>query len=155
MRRIFVDVDGVLADFYGHYFSIFGYRLNQYNETPETMANIRNYHHFYRDIPLLPDALELWGGIKKFDPNPTILTGYPVSVPWAKLDKKIWIVENLGVRTEVIICLSREKYKYGKQGDILIDDRTKFRHLWKNMGGIFILHTSAQITLTELRQIYS
>ena len=28
-------------------------------------------------------------------------------------------------------------------GDILIDDWPKYKHLWEEAGGIFILHTSA------------
>ena len=38
-------------------------------------------------------------------------------------------------------------------GDVLIDDRAKYRHLWEEAGGIFIHHTSASSSIEALRQL--
>ena len=43
--------------------------------------------------------------------------------------------------------------KYVGAGDILIDDWTKYRHLWLAAGGIWITHTSAQGSIAELRKL--
>jgi hypothetical protein len=54
----------------------------------------------------------------------------------------------------MICCKSSEKCLHGKPGDILIDDWTKHRQKWLDMGGIFILHTSAKSSLQALQTLY-
>jgi hypothetical protein len=37
-----------------------------------------------------------------------------------------------------------------KKGDVLVDDQERHRHLWEEMGGIFIRHRNARQSLAEL-----
>lgn len=149
--QVFVDLDGVLGDFDGHYEKLYGVRPNQDTYEPKDLwDNIRKHGSFYQTQPLMHDARELWEGVKKFHPDPVILTGIPHSIPNAAQQKKIWVRQHFGSGVEVICCLSKDKALYGKPGDILIDDRLKYAHFWTDMGGIFIQHTTAKVTLLTL-----
>lgn len=150
-RKIFVDLDGVLADFDGHFEKCFGVRPVQDTYQPSNMWDlIREHGRFYRELPPFPDFLDLWNGVKIYDPSPIVLTGIPFSIPNVKEQKREWVWEHLGPEAQVICCPSRKKFEYGKPGDILIDDRTKYRHFWEDMGGIFVLHTAVIPTLAAL-----
>ena len=151
MKQVFVDLDGVLADFDGHYEKLFGVRPDQdtYNP-PELWDRIREHGNFYRTEPPMPDLDELWPGICKLHPYPVVLTGIPASIPRVREQKIGWVREYLGPTVPIITCPSRDKYKFGKPGDILIDDRTKYKHPWIEMGGLFIHHKSTIGTLAQL-----
>ena len=154
-RRLFVDLDGVLADFYGFYSTTFGVQIEQNENGKEFWDNVRNHGTFYRDQPLMDDALDLWHGLKKFNIDPVILTGIPRSIPNVALHKRLWVDQHISPFVRLITCRSADKKVYGMPGDILIDDRLKYSHLWVEMGGIFVHHTSAQDTLRQLAALYN
>ena len=71
-------------------------------------------------------------------------------------NKRAWVRRYLGDHVEVRCCRAREKCLHAAPGDILIDDWTKYRHLWINAGGRRITHVIAVDTgrqLTELIQV--
>lgn len=149
--RLFLDLDGVLADFDAHYERLFDVRLHRGmgEDPPGLWDNIRNAGTFYRDMPLMPDALELWEGVKHL--SPTILTGVPYhQVPEAEAHKRAWMAERFGADVSVVCCKSRDKRLHGRPGDVLIDDWDKYEWLWKAMGGAFILHRTARESLRRL-----
>ena len=153
--QLFIDLDGVLADFDGGYEQLFGVRPNQDTyEPPELWDKIRAKGDFFRRLPPMPDAFEFWGWCKKFHPDPIILTGMPYSIPLVREQKTLWVMEHLGKYTKIICCRSKDKCKHGKPGDVLVDDRTKYSHYWINMGGIFIQHTSLLESVSQLRRVF-
>ncbi len=156
MRQIFVDLDGVLGDFFEHYFQKSGVLLDKYTEPPANIySNIRHYGEFYFDQPLMKDARELWEGIRQFHPNPIILSGIPYSIPGVADQKRRWVNKYFGSTTPLICCHSKDKIKHAKPGDILIDDRTKYRGYWIEGGGEFILHIDARTSLIALHNLYT
>mmetsp|Transcript_9202 Transcript_9202/g.19628 ORF Transcript_9202/g.19628 Transcript_9202/m.19628 type:complete len:83 (-) Transcript_9202:78-326(-) len=62
----------------------------------------------------------------------------------------------LGRRKEgvvnVITCWSKNKHFESRENHVLIDDRTSLATAWESRGGIFIPHTSAEKTLSLLRE---
>ena len=46
--------------------------------------------------------------------------------------------------------MARNKRDHAQPGDVLVDDTLKHRHLWEEVGGVFIHHTSAASTIEEL-----
>lgn len=151
---LFLDLDGVLADFFGYYETCFGVKAAPDDDTPNFWDNIRNHGRFYLDQPLMHDALELWHGASIFA-EPTILTGIPYSIPNVAAHKRLWVDKHFGRKVRLITCPSREKKLYGRAGDILVDDRVKYSHYWTEMGGVFVLHTSARDTLGQLAKCYA
>ena len=152
--RLFIDLDGVLSDFFGYYETCFGVKAAPDDDTPLFWDNIRNHGSFYLDQPLMRDALELWYGAQIFS-VPTILTGIPNSIPNVAVHKRLWVDKYFGRNIELITCKSRDKKIYGKTGDILVDDRKRYSHYWTEMGGVFVLHMSARETLSQLARLYA
>lgn len=142
--QLFCDMDGVLADFDAGYERQFGVKPDGENVDWEA---VRRTPDFYLNLPPMPDMPVLWGFIRNF--RPIILTGIPHSVEEAPANKKAWVKHYLGEAT-VICCRSRDKSLYANPGDILIDDRPKYKELWERAGGIWITHTSAQNSIKEL-----
>ncbi len=149
-RRLFIDLDGVLADFDCHYHRCFGVRLDRNGSEPKDLwKNIRARGSWFRSLPLMPDARELWSGVVQF--NPTILTGLSAEkYPAGEDEKRAWVADHFGPDVPVIVCRSRLKSTHGRPGDILVDDWRKYQHLWEGMGGLFVLHTSAATSLQAI-----
>lgn len=105
MQQLFVDLDGVFADFNELYVRLFGEFGAQRDdpEPPGMWKNIREHGTFYKDLPLKPDALELWNGVQHL--NPIILTGVPYDkVPGAEAHKREWLKKHLGANVRVVCC---------------------------------------------------
>jgi hypothetical protein len=153
--QLFVDMDGVLADFDRHYLEVFGkppakrLAFDQDGHDIDWEA-VRKRGNFYLDMPPMADMEELWGFVERLKPAPIVLTGIPSSVTEAADNKRAWVRKNLGPDVEVRCCRSKEKYLHAQRGDILIDDWEKYKHLWQNAGGLWITHRSAEATIDEL-----
>lgn len=147
--QLYVDMDGVLADFDTGHEAAFGWRPDKTADNVDWEA-IANKPGFYLNLPPMPDLPQLWERIAPY--RPIILTGIPSSVPQARNNKMAWALKNLP-GTEVRCCLSKEKYQHAKPGDILIDDWEKYRHLWVGAGGIWITHTCAAETIRALNNL--
>jgi hypothetical protein len=50
--------------------------------------------------------------------------------------------------------MARDKRDHAKEGDVLVDDQTRHRERWEEVGGVFIHHRSAQQSIAELRQFF-
>lgn len=149
MRQLFLDLDGVLANFDGYYESQFGVKPDQDTYSPpEFWDCIGRHGSFYRDLPPMPDAHILWHRV--YHLKPIILSGIPYSIPNVASQKRTWVNKYLGSNIPLICCPSRLKRDHGKPGDALVDDRLKYAHHWTEMGGVFIHHTGALSTLAAL-----
>ncbi len=147
--QIYVDLDGVMADLDSHYEALFGTRPNKQSDNVD-WKKVNDVGNFYLTMPLMKDALDLWAYVECHDP--IILTGIPYSVNAADNHKRDWVAKHLGPHVQVDCCRSAEKFKRAQPGDILIDDWTKYQHLWEQAGGIWITHTSAANTIEQLKE---
>ncbi len=150
MRHLFLDCDGVLADFDFAARQLFGMESRAAEEalgSKEFWRRIRMSGDFYRRLPLVDDALELYRAVAHL--KPTILTGCPPGA-WSEPQKIEWAQEHFpGV--PMITCASREKFRHmAHPGDVLVDDYLRYKDLWEQAGGIFVLHTSAQESIRRL-----
>jgi 5'(3')-deoxyribonucleotidase len=154
IRRLFIDLDGVLADFDSHYHECFGVRLDRNgSEPPDLWQNVRARGDWFRSLPVMPDARVLWEAVAYL--RPTILTGLSAEkYPAGEAEKRAWVAEHFGADVPVIVCRSRHKAKHGQSGDVLVDDWKKYRHLWEEMGGVFVLHTSAATSVEALEPLF-
>lgn len=147
--HVFLDCDGVLADFDTYAHAYFGMAPRAYEAkvgSSRFWAELEAKGDFYRNLPLMADAMALYEGVKHL--NPTILTGCPRG-NWAEAQKVAWAAEHFpGV--PIITCRSADKRAHAKAGDVLIDDWAQHRHRWIEMGGVFITHHCADTSLATL-----
>lgn len=153
MRQIFLDLDGVLADFDAAATVLFGgppRAAEKAMGTPEFWRRIRRARRFYRDLPLVPDAMQLYNAVKHL--HPIILTGVPAG-GWAEEQKIAWVAHHFpGVN--IITCRAKEKFLHIRhRGDVLVDDYLKYKELWEQAGGVFIHHTSARGSVARLAEL--
>ena len=151
--RLFLDADGVLADFDEGTRRLLGMTLRQYeakhgrNSFWKRLASADN---FYGTLPEMPDARRLFEGVKHL--KPTILTGLPLG-KWAAPQKVKWAAEHFpGV--PIITCMARDKHKHMKRGDVLVDDRENHRKTYEHAGVIFVHHKNAEDSLRQLAAIF-
>ena len=148
--QVFVDMDGVLADFDLHYETHFGTRPCKKSDNVNWKA-VQAVKGFNLNIPPMADLEALWARIERH--NPIVLTGTPSSVPEAADNKRAWARKHLGEDVRVICCQAKEKYMHASRGDILIDDRMKYKDLWVAAGGRWITHVSAADTARQLSEM--
>jgi hypothetical protein len=153
MRQLYLDCDGVLADFDRGATAILGMKPKAFEHRHglgRFWQKLAQAPDFYFSLPLLPDALQLFDAVKHLDP--TILTGLPRG-NWAADQKMRWAAEHFpGVR--MITCMARDKRNHAREGDVLVDDMEKYRHLWEQAGGIFVHHRSAAESIEALRNYF-
>lgn len=160
--KIFVDMDGVLADFEKGTEHIIGEKLVQkrYLTDPKYRAAMwkavnkytKEGGEFWFDLDPLPDALQLWNYVKDHDSE--ILTATGDRHDLVRKQKIKWISKYLGSGIKVTTTKSgADKYKYAKENYILIDDQPKSIDPWIAAGGIGILHTSTAKTIKELKKL--
>jgi hypothetical protein len=64
--QLFVDKDGVLADFAGHFEAVFGWRPDQEDDVDWTV--VRQVEDFHLNIPPMADLQLLWDRIERYQP---------------------------------------------------------------------------------------
>lgn len=147
--HVFLDCDGVLADFDEAGRILFGEEPRAYEArvgSRRFWQELEDRGDFYRTLPLMADAMQLYEGVKHL--NPTILTGCPRG-NWAESQKVDWAARHFpGV--PIITCRSSDKRAHAKPGDVLIDDWPQHRHRWIEHGGVFISHFDAETSLAAL-----
>lgn len=154
MVQIFLDCDGVLADFDKSAEEIFGMNTREFEDTKGTKLFwylLRKAKNFFGDLHPMNDAHDLFNAVKHLDP--IILTGAPLG-KWAAPQKLEWRDKHFPGTEMIVVCPSKDKHKHMVQpGDILIDDLVKYRHIWEENGGIFIHHTSAENSIKALKDM--
>lgn len=148
--QLFVDMDGVLADFDAHHEAVFGVRPCKIADNVD-WQKVRAVSGFYEAIPPMADLPELWAYISAHDP--IVLTGVPSSVEEAPDNKRAWVRKHLGAHVEVRCCRSSDKCLNASPGDVLIDDWTKYRAKWLGVGGRWITHRNAADTILALQDM--
>lgn len=153
MNRLFLDCDGVLADFDRGATAVLGLSPRAFEKRHglgELWRRLASSPDFYATLPPLPDAFELFDAVRHLDP--VILTGLPRG-DWAAPQKVRWAAQHFP-GTPIITCMAVDKRRHAQVGDVLIDDTVRHRHLWEGAGGVFIHHRSADASIAELTTLW-
>jgi hypothetical protein len=153
-RQLYLDCDGVLADFDKGATAILGLPPGAFERRHgpgRFWQKLATAPDFYFGLPLMADAMELFEAVKHL--HPVILTGLPRG-NWAADQKVRWAAEYFP-GTRIITTLARDKRDHAKHGDVLVDDQLRHRHLWEEVGGVFIHHKSARDTLDQLAMYFT
>ena len=151
---LFLDLDGVLVDFNKGVKKIFGKEAGDMKPR-QLWAGLARCVDFYANLEWMPDGRQLWEFARHY--KPIILTGIPIGT-WAEPQKRAWCARELGVNTEVIVCMSRQKAEKAVERStdkipILVDDRVKLAESWKAMNGIFIHHRNGTDSIAALSKL--
>jgi len=148
-RQIYLDCDGVLADFDSSAEAILGMpstAFEQLRGAGQFWKRLAAADGFFERLGLMPDAGELYEAVKA--QAPIILTGMPHG-DWAEPQKRAWAARHFpGV--PVITTTAALKREYCHPGDVLVDDRDQHRGAWEASGGVFIHHRSARQSIAAL-----
>ena len=151
--RLFLDADGVLADFDAGAQRLLGMKPKAFiakHGPGEFWKRLARAKNFYGTLPEMSDARLLFDAVKHLEP--TILTGLPLG-RWAAPQKVDWAAEHFpGV--PIITCMAADKHKHMRPGDVLVDDREKHRAAYEAAGVVFVHHKSAEDSLTQLAKIF-
>jgi hypothetical protein len=152
-RQLYLDCDGVLADFDKGATAILGLPPRAFEKRHglgKFWQKLATAPDFYFGLPLMDDATELFEAVRDLDP--IILTGLPRG-NWAADQKVRWAAQYFP-GTKIITTMARDKRNHAKEGDVLVDDQDRHRGLWEEAGGVFIHHKSAQQSIKELRAYF-
>lgn len=161
--KIYLDMDGVLADFFHEYAKLAGVPPNKfgrhdYRSIPPaskdpTLDKMIGTDFFGR-LPKFPTADSLVKLVLGFVPEYHICSS-PLrhdnrnSEHW----KRVWIAEHLTPQpTDIVITGQKERYAVNKDGspNILIDDRGENIQRWRDKGGIGIKYQADEDNLNKV-----
>jgi hypothetical protein len=167
MPHLYLDMDGVQADFFGAWAKRHG--LNHYKEIahPEDAINElahsgpEEVYNFFRGLGPLNGGQEIIQWLHKNKIPFTVLSA-PLRGPYSKnsIDAKRDWLDKFNPGTSGNAIFTSAKYKYAKNGDdvnVLVDDFGKYLNAWSDAGGIAVKHEDSNTdhTISELEKIYA
>ena len=152
-RQLYLDCDGVLADFDAGAERVLGMPPGAFEERHgrgRFWARLAQTPDFFGSLPLMPGATELFAAVRHL--HPVILTGLPRG-NWAAAQKVRWAATHFP-GTKIITTLAADKRDHCRFGDVLLDDNLKYRHLWEKAGGVFVHYQGLEPALAELARYF-
>jgi len=145
VSTIYVDMDGVLADFFGDWAKLMGKdHWTKIDDISPALQKIRDTENFWLDLPLTDNAKNLLALIKDVKGEYNILSSPLPDDPNSEPHKREWIKKNLNffLPKEVIITHDKARYATTEDGtpNILIDDYGQNIAKWEAAGGIGFKH---------------
>ena len=149
--KIYCDMDGVLADFESGYEELTGIDLKgEFKKgddfwDPIKVAGVG----FWAGLKWMPGGQELWDYLKPFNPQ---LLSAPSREQSSRIGKHVWVKHKIP-GTKLILRYANQKQQLATPESILIDDRQINIDQWEAAGGIGILHTSTDNTISQLKKL--
>ena len=167
MPHLYLDMDGVQADFFGAWAK--RHNLTHYKEIPHPenaineLANSspEEVYNFFHDLKPLKGGMRIIQWLHQHKIPFTVLSA-PLRGPYASSSvqaKKDWLDKhNPGTSNNAIFTSA--KYKYAKKDgeqNVLVDDFGKYLDAWSNADGIAVKHEDSNTnhTINELEKIYA
>lgn len=167
MPHLFLDMDGVQADFFGkwaeeHNVEHYKY-IPHFEKAIEELANSNpdRVREFFSTLEPLPGGKVIVNWLKTNRIPFTVLSA-PLRGPYYKdsiQGKKEWLDKYLPGYSSTAI-FTRDKYKFAKINgvtNVLVDDFGKYINEWVEAGGIGVKHENENTnrTIQRLEEIYS
>ena len=152
--KIYCDMDGVLTDFDKRFKEVHPWGPKKFTEKNGKdefweLVDDRGVG-FWVGMEWMEDGKTLWEYLKS-NHNVELLSS-PSRAEHSRLGKRLW-VRNHKLGAKLNLAYSKNKKKYAAPNHVLIDDRKDNIEGWESEGGIGILHTSAEDTITKLLHI--
>src|SRR5210317_1296787 len=142
---IYVDMDGVLADFFGAWAKLMDKdHWTKIDDIMPALQKIRDTENFWLDLPLTANAKNLLNLIKDVKGEYIILSSPLPDDPNSEPHKREWIEKNLNFFLPKDIIITHDKARYATTEDgipnILIDDYGQNIQKWESAGGVGFKH---------------
>lgn len=153
MITLYLDMDGVLADFHKEYD-----KIDPKREDRKKFRHAVMEHRIFEKLDFMPDTQELLNHVSKLrDINVEILTSmgtHDVDQGFqAKTQKLAWLAKNNIPYKANFVRNKQEKALYAGSTSILIDDSVGCIAPYEAAGGFGILHTNSSNTIRILDSI--
>jgi 5'-nucleotidase len=155
-RRLYLDLDGVMADFDAFFPALF--QVSHRDLLDQEMWDRINAHpSFFEDMPACPGALDFYARIASYEP--IVLTACPrTNYASAARQKRNWVRKHLGAHVTVLPVMggyNKPLFMHAR-GDVLIDDWRKNCEAWGQAGGLAIHHqrNGWKDTFTALEHVW-
>ncbi len=155
---LYVDMDGVLADFYGPFNQMAGvasWKDASKDTVSQVLKDITTQKDFWINLDVLSDVPSIMLAIKTlFGGEYKILSKALAGDKRVVAQKKQWVQNNLQPQPNEVIIMpaTADKGMYAKQADgtanMLIDDFGYNIKKWQSAGGIGIQHTNGTVKST-------
>ena len=156
MTTLYLDMDGVVADFNEYAHRTLGVPASQGIYPDNVWQKLAANPRLYRDLIPITYAGELVATCFNFAQRKQygfmFLTAVPKGndVPWAFYDKVEWARKYFPNIPVMFGPYSKDKHQHCEPGDILIDDRSSNIEEWRAAGGIAIHHVDFDATIAAL-----
>jgi len=152
--EIYVDMDGVLADFFGEWARLMDKEnWRDIKDVSPALAKIRATDNFWLNLPILPQAKKLLSMIKQVKGEYNICTSPLADDPNSEPHKREWIEKNLSFFPPKNVYITHNKPQYATNNNgtpnILIDDYGVNIDAWEAAGGIGIKHNDNKFERTK------
>lgn len=142
--EIYVDMDGVLADFFGDWKKLVGKDWRNITDIKPALQKIRDTEDFWLNLPVTSNAKNLLSLIKDIKGSYKILSSPLPDDPNSEPHKRQWIEKHLSFFPPKDVIITFDKAKYASQPDgtpnILIDDYGVNIGKWEAAGGMGFKH---------------
>ena len=160
---VYIDMDGVLADFFGGVEKLYG--VSHWKElTADKTKDLKKEvidritgTDFFATLPKFPTADGLIELVKKFTGGTFSINTSPLRGDHENSGKykKVWIKNNIEAPTEIVVTGRKETYAKDKASgtpNILIDDRPINIQKWQAAGGYGILYQANKDQLNKVQK---
>ena len=157
-RIVYFDMDGVLADFDGAFYKLFGKTTDVGDEELWRLIETYGKARFFMGLPWLPGSEQMFKYAYDNFLQVKILsaTGKSDAVDGQTTKGKLaWLrhhIPSLRMDDIILVPNKHKKRHYSKPGDIIIDDNETVIQEWTRKGGIAIFHKTAPETIEILKK---
>jgi nicotinic acid mononucleotide adenylyltransferase len=160
---VYLDMDGVLADFFGGIEKMYGvenWKQLTNDKTKDLKKEVIDRitgTDFFATLPKFPTADTLIDMVKKFTGGTFSINTSPLKGDHENSGKykKVWISNNIEQPAEIVVTGRKETYATDKgtgTPNILIDDRPVNIQKWQAAGGYGILYQANRDQLTKVKK---
>ena len=160
---VYLDMDGVLADFFGGVEKMYGVEhwkqltSDKTKDLKQEVINRIQGTDFFATLPKFDSAGELISMVKEFTGGKFSINTSPLRGDHENSTKykKLWIQNNIEQPDEIIVTGRKESYAKDKASgtpNILIDDRPVNIQRWQGAGGYGILYQANRDPLSKVKQ---